>query len=181
MGVCDSTEDDHSEFEDDISQNVPQTKEEAEAVNLKAIVVAGEVHTLRAVITLAPDAVREWKGPESLSHRHENRSTLLHEAVIPSIADSREMIVKLLIDARVPVNAEDTCGRTALHNAAVRDNPEIAKALVEANADPNAKDNDKKTALNYAEDNSLDEMAAVLRQLVEKPEGSSVEQHVSLE
>lgn len=169
MGVCDSTDDadaEFAEFEDSSTTKAPTTKEEAEAVDLRTAVSSGDVHTMIAVIELAPFAVRDWRAPVNLAKQNKSPGTLLHEACLPSIADSREMMVKMLIDGRVRVDATDDADRTALHNAALRgDNPEIAKALIEANADPNAKDENNKTPLDVAEANECEGMAQVLKAL----------------
>ena len=102
MGICDSTDDADAEFAEfeDGATKAPTTKEEAEAVDLRFAVASGDVHTMRAVIELAPDAVRDWRAPVNLSKQNKSPGTLLHVACLPSIADSREMMVQMLIDGR---------------------------------------------------------------------------------
>jgi len=135
-------------------------------VDLRFAVASGDVHTMRAVIELAPDAVRDWRAPVNLSKQNKSPGTLLHVACLPSIADSREMMVQMLIDGRVRVDATNDADRTALHNAALRgDNPEIAKLLIEANANPSAKDENSKTPLDLAEANEREGMIQMLKQL----------------
>jgi hypothetical protein len=56
-------------------------------------------------------------------------------------------VVKQLISAGSPVNDKNVNGRTALHWAAWRGDPEVVKALVEAGASVNAKDDKGLTAL----------------------------------
>lgn len=59
-------------------------------------------------------------------------------------------VVKLLLGAGASVKDRDLSGRTALHYATQRADPEVVRALIEAGADVNAKDDKGMTALQLA-------------------------------
>jgi ankyrin repeat protein len=59
-------------------------------------------------------------------------------------------VVKLLLGAGASVKDKDLSGRTALHYATQRADPEVVRVLIEAGADVNAKDDKGMTALQLA-------------------------------
>ena len=74
-------------------------------------------------------------------------------ALMYAVSRSHNLIVKLLLDQpSVKVNEKDKWGRTALHWAADRNNPEVARLLLlhPGFNSANATDNDGETALEYA-------------------------------
>ena len=69
-------------------------------------------------------------------------------ALIYAVRDECDTIVKMLLDANVPVDESDPKQRTALHHAALRnDNPQILKLLLSAKPDINATDFFEQTPL----------------------------------
>ncbi len=58
--------------------------------------------------------------------------------------------IKNLQDAHLDLNGADGFGFTALHYAAISNNPDITKALLEAGANPNIQNKDGKTASDLA-------------------------------
>jgi RNA polymerase sigma factor (sigma-70 family) len=70
--------------------------------------------------------------------------------------------VKILLDRKVDVNAQDRNGRSALHEAS-RWGVELTRLLLDNGADVNARDNDERTALMFAaEGGRLDVAKALL-------------------
>ena len=58
--------------------------------------------------------------------------------------------IKNLQDAHLDLNGADEFGFTALHYAAISNNPDVTKALLEAGANPNIQNKDGKTASDLA-------------------------------
>ena len=65
--------------------------------------------------------------------------------------------MKLLIDAKAPLNATDVNGWTPLHHALAEGHGEVAIALIEAGANYDVKDSEGKTALQVAADSKTED------------------------
>lgn len=75
-------------------------------------------------------------------------------------------LVKLLIDAKAPLNTTDRTGFTPLHHAMAEGNADVAVALVEAGADPEIRDSEGHTPLQVALDSKTEShLKAALKKL----------------
>jgi len=91
--------------------------------------------------------------------------TALHNAVwvYPAVDRNQVELVRFLLSRGADVNIAGFDGKTPLHRAAYRGNPEMVKALLEGGANPQARDNRGNTPLQIAIDNKQEEVAALLR------------------
>ena len=82
-------------------------------------------------------------------------STILHSAVTGSESEDEERakILELFLQARVPINHQDSKGWTALKTAARRNLKKCVKVLLERGADPDVADNEQYVPLHNAAGN----------------------------
>ena len=73
--------------------------------------------------------------------------TLLHWA---SVGGHTAVCQALLTSQQLDINARDGSGRTALHNAAYAEHPELVELLLQHQADPNAQDEQGISAMHWA-------------------------------
>lgn len=71
-------------------------------------------------------------------------------------------IADYLIKQGISLNIQDNQGRTALHFAVHKNQPEIVKLLLEHGADKSIEDKDWKTALDYAKEYQNAEIIKIL-------------------
>lgn len=72
--------------------------------------------------------------------------------------------VQLLVQAGVPINAQDDRGNTPLIFACFFDRPRIVKTLLDGNADVSIKNNEGKDALAVCEERSSTDCKQILEQ-----------------
>lgn len=98
-----------------------------------------------------------------LSHEWQ---TVLHQALVSNKAD----VVRLLLSEQHlhkladNLNAVDSQGRTALHIASFKADPEIVQLLLDAKADPTIEDGNKITAEKLAERTGRRNSASIIHQ-----------------
>ncbi len=114
--------------------------------------IAGDIEAYRAALK-AGDAIELQRliaaeeGAPPLASRGE---TILHLATSHNHADNRPRLIKVLLDAGMPVDSRDKTGLTPLHWAAGYGCIDCVVVLLAAGADPQARRNDGATALHRA-------------------------------
>jgi len=86
------------------------------------------------------------------------RLTLLHLAA----AEADVAMARLLLERRVPVDADDRMGRTPLHVAAYEGAPSVAELLLEAGANGDLRDQLDRTPLHVAAGEGDDDLVSML-------------------
>ncbi|KAH7514272.1 hypothetical protein FEM48_Zijuj11G0071100 [Ziziphus jujuba var. spinosa] len=81
-----------------------------------------------------------------LNMKNDEGKTVLHVAT----ATNQPLVMRLLRDSGIDVDAKDDEGKTALHVAAAMDQHELVKLLLKFNIQVNAKDEEGNTALHIA-------------------------------
>lgn len=76
-------------------------------------------------------------------------------------------IAEFLLMHKADVHQQTSCGASALHNAAFKNNIKMVKLLLQHGANPDLKDNKGKTPLDLAEEKGFDEIYNILKDPVE--------------
>ncbi|MGE0010309.1 MAG: ankyrin repeat domain-containing protein [Candidatus Babeliales bacterium] len=152
-----------------ISQYLAQSKD-AKAIDalnatghtpLMIAVIAGKLKTVKALVT-QHNASLTMAGPLG--------QTALHFAAHDGSSRARGKIAHFLMVQAAQVDALDatnSMGMTALHEAVIRGQNTIAKALVSFGADKEANDNANNTPLDYAKAKKNEDMIACLTAAIE--------------
>ncbi len=131
---------------------------EALAIEIDAIftMVGKEEDTSKSIIDLIDS------NPLLVHIVNDDQDTLLHLA-----SDTNKLqVVNALIAKKAPIDAQNSQGYTAFHNASIFGNLDIMRALHRANANITIKDYDDKTALELVRDQEQENDAVI--ELIEK-------------
>ena len=93
-----------------------------------------------------------WDNGAKPTIKKSESSTILHSAVTGSESEDEERakILELFLQARVPINHQNSKGWTALKSAARRNLKKCVKVLLERGANPDVADNEQYTPLHNA-------------------------------
>jgi hypothetical protein len=88
--------------------------------------------------------------------------SVLSSDIVALLEEPIDIMAQWLLRAKVPVDAVDALGNTALHYAAIGGHLGLARLLLDAGVDPNIRNHEKRTALHYAAGRGNAQMLGVL-------------------